>query len=39
MQQTNNVSHKSGQDVYFLVKGTTLMGLITFTWNNDVFAF
>ena len=38
MQQTNNVSHKSGQDVYFLVKGTTLMGSITFIWNNDVFA-
>ncbi len=38
MQQTNHVSHKSGQDVYFLVKGITLMGSITFIWNNDVFA-
>ena len=39
MQQTiNHVSHKSGQDVYFLVKGTTLMGSITFRWKNDVCA-
>ena len=39
MQQTiNHVSHKSGQDVYFLVKGTTLMGSITFRRKNDVFA-
>ena len=38
MQQTNHVSHKSGQDVYFLVKGTTLMGSITFRRKNDVCA-
>ena len=31
-----NVSHIRGQDVYFLVKGTTLMGSITFRWKNDV---
>ena len=33
-----NVSHIRGQDVYFLVKGTTLMGSITFRRKNDVFA-
>ena len=33
-----NVSHVRGQDVYFLVKGTTLMGSITFRWENDVYA-
>ena len=39
MQQTiNHVSHKSGQDVYFLVKGTTLMGSITLRRENDAFA-